>query len=287
MKKKCTYFILCLSLFLFLNGCFRQKKEEGRYNTFIQIAIPNHEGITHIRKKISPLIDSIIKEELNVAENVNFPRFLIPRWQRESSKLTVYYFNNLKKGAESQIIQALNRMQKNNEGTKIDNQISISEPIKFFGADGQYLVFSIDDPERSLFKLHKDIKKYVTEANERYKKETGEELFDKKASERFDYIPHIALGRLQQRYFPEFIKGTPEENQKVIDRIKERIKKEVFPEIRSLLKSVSTKLYINSFCFYEIASDKKIWRKCVKEYPLQRSQKRGVFSSPLLKFSHI
>ncbi len=274
---------LFLLLAILLPGCVGSDKppqpHNDRYDTFTQIAIPNHAGIMQIREAVAPKIDAIIQEELQVPDGVEFPRFHVPSWQREASRLTLYYLNGLRKGAESYLIDVFDDMQKHNRGVEIAKDIAIASPVNFFGNKQQYIVFSVDDPHGSLTALNKDIGDYARQAQAHYKEAHGQDLYDIEKSEKFTYSPHIALGRLQPEYFSKFVQGlpqekqfrngTPEEREEIAQRIRERIKQEVFPLITQMLETVPTSLDINSFCMYGYSDDKKTWRICLKEYPLK------------------
>ncbi len=270
-------------LMAFLAGCIgsneSQPENDDRYNTFVQIAIPNHPGIMQIREAVTPKINAIIKEELQVPDGVDFPDFIIPSWQRKASRLTLYYLNDLKKDNESYILDAFDQMQQQNRGIEIGDNLSIAAPVNFFGDKKQYIVFTVSDPNGSLGALNKDIKEFARQAQAHYKEEKQQDLYDIGKSERFDYSPHIALGRFMPEYFSKFVDGlseekqfrggTLEEKEKNYLRVRERVKKEVFPIIYQMLKSVPTNLDIRSFCMYGHSEERRTWRVCKKEYPLK------------------
>jgi hypothetical protein len=256
---------LLLLLLLLLSACFRlTEKLQAEAITNVHIQIPlQHQGITTIRDTISPLIDAIIKEELAIKEGINYPRFLVPDIQRSASRLTVYYVNGLQEGAENNIFEALAMMQKEKQGTSVSSKLTISPPIEFFGNQREYIILSIEDAEDSLLRLNSDIKQWLTRANKDYSKIQGHDLFNQEESEKHTYIPHIALGRLQIKHLLNFMDGTDEKKEALIESIRIRIRREVFPIIESLFQTVTTHLKPEFFCVYDSS-----FKECLRKYPL-------------------
>lgn len=275
MKSYVLPFLLAI-----LPGCFPGDKKDDheiqyvypgkgdRYNTFIQIVLENQPGITMLRNKIKPLIDTIIQEELQVTGDVDFPDFLIPK-RHWISRLTLYYLSGLKIDQENYILDALDAMQENQRGIYISRNITLGSQFDFFGGKKEAVVILINDEIKSLFSLNGDIKEFVSNANDQYRTINNEDLFNKKQSEHFPYLPHIEIGRLQIDSLKKFIGVDPHEQEKIIDSIKQRIKGEVFPFLDSLLTSKHRKLNITAFCGL-ISYIRGVGRSCLKQYELSQ-----------------
>lgn len=156
------------------------------------------------------------------------------------------------RGEKEAIAGEIKLIRQKGRATKLSRNLKLSGPIQFFGDKEQYIVFSVNDPDNSLSLLNQDLKEAANRALVK-----RHDLYNKDKSEAFEYVPHIALGRMPIELF---------ESKLVKKRIYKRIEVEVFPLILALLKKIDSQLSPKLFCLYGFSNVNKDWRKCLTEF---------------------
>lgn len=242
-------FILAAAFIYYFNR--KEKKGVGIHTALIQIDLNKTLAITKIREAITPLINNIIEEETNSKND--FPNFLTPK--NDIQLVTIYYIIDLKEDGESWVIDAEDRMP----SPEFPIKFALSNNFAFFGEKQNELVVLINDTEGKLKRLNNSFKEALHLENKLYRGKSETDLYDIKKSEIFEYVPHIALGRLQSDSIKALF-DNEQRGQEVLDKIKLRIQNEVFPVISKLIEENNDQFSVDSFCLY----DKD--RKCIKKF---------------------
>lgn len=211
------YKLICLLLsIVFIPACSHNSVniKAVEKNIFFVQAISKNVLLDEFIKDISIDINTIIKQELGLDENYDFD-FFIPK---KTQRVTLYYLNDAIIKDVRQIISALNDLD-------IANNISesrLSLDIRFFGDQQDELVGIIDDANKEIASLHHTIKEKMHQLNSIYYKKHHYDLYNIKKSERFDFLPHMGLGRIRSQSIKNHIRDTGQ-TAAVFEKIKTRI----------------------------------------------------------------
>lgn len=255
MNKK-LYSILCI--LFFLPGCFStsDKPSVSITRTYFIQALFDSEVLTSIKKEITPLINQIIKEELELDQENSF-EFFLPK-TRQPQALTLYYVDDMQENGLPLMLSVLDGMH-----LPTPHSVSISQKIddaKFYGDQQDELVILMDDHSGELSHLNLTLKATLQNANNVYKHSNTRNLYNVAKSERFPFVPHIGLGRIRSNSIKQNIKDASL-IQKTFDRIKERILDEIKPIIQAALTAENKKITFNGFCVFDLEK-----KECIKEY---------------------
>ena len=204
--------------------------------------LAEHDGagiIVTLRSTITPLINAIIQQELNLSDSDKSPSFKTP----PHHNLTLYYIFDWLDGNDSLLAQVIDSAFTHNAIPAFD--VTFGHPA-FFGMHNDEIVVKINDPQGRLSKINTILKNALVGSHV---------LYNVKKSEYFPYVPHIALGRLpvnDKLYF------SSADGLKHLNNIKQRIEQEVFPIITQALNAVATKLHVGSWCLYNVQQKIKI-----------------------------
>ncbi len=210
--------------------CFKSIEKGAKHTFFIQVPL-SLPAITEMQDALTPVINEILQEELGKKQDKNFPIFFFKKRQA----IAIYYINDLYDSGEPLkgilylfLFPVLYTLQY----APAPEDVTISANLDFFGQakPGLFstieLVVLIDDPSGELAFLNKEMKKAAHHANGEYKRAYHTDLYDVTKSEKFPYLPHLSLGHLRLNYI-RYLINDPSKETKVIERIKQRIKKEV------------------------------------------------------------
>jgi hypothetical protein len=216
----------------------------GKVNGLVMVDFGKIPVIEEVQSQIKPLIREIIKQELGLTSDDSFPQFLI----KPRHNLTLYYLDGYDgKSAEEAFVVALEKMQKMGRGIHQPKGVHLTSEAAFFGDRQDELVLKVTDQKHALQQLHNDIKNTCNKACYEYKHHQNKDLYNVLQSERFPYVPHIAIGRLQLEYLSKTARRSGKNADFVIQNIKKRIEREVFPKIAALIKQGDTELLIHRF----------------------------------------
>ncbi len=264
-----------ISMLLLLPACFFNNKQRGNKHTFfIQATLDSTVSektfnvIEDIQDKIKPIVDKIIHEELGIKQDKNFPIFFVKKRQA----VTIYYINDLYDNNESLrgllylfIEPTLDSLQK----PLAPKNVTLSSKVDFFGEEkkGLFSIISlvglINDPNKELLLLNKEMKKAIHHANKEYKRAYHIDLYDIAKSEKHAYLPHISLGHLRTNYIKYLVNDVSKAD-KIVNRIKQRITKAVSDSISSLAPD-NRKLYFDKLTIYDVRK-----REYIKERVLEK-----------------
>src|SRR5690349_19861174 len=102
MKSHIT--LLSILILLLLPSCFATEEQPARTSYMIFWGeIINHPGLKKLQEALPPLINGIIKEELKVAGDAEYPQFIL----KPHLWITLYYLDGYLSGQESLITHAL------------------------------------------------------------------------------------------------------------------------------------------------------------------------------------
>jgi len=166
-------------------------------------------------RKVSPKINDLIKEELNLQPDYDF-QFFIPK---PLQRITLYYIYDIHEKDKSLVLSKL--LTIGFKDKKLSNVFATST-VKFFGNYKDELVVLVGDFDEELRLLNQDIKSVMHKLNEEYEIKDGAELYDVTKSEKFSYLPHLGLGRIRTQSIKNNIKD-PSQVEAVFDRIRMRI----------------------------------------------------------------
>src|SRR5947209_1636740 len=130
------YSIVCI--LLFLPGCFFNNTETiSSKRHFLIQAFFDAPMLTSIKETITPIINSIIKEELGLEKEYDFD-FFLPK-KRQLQALTLYYVDDMYENGQPFLFSAVENLQKN-RSLLAPNNVSIAPKIDFFGDHKDELV---------------------------------------------------------------------------------------------------------------------------------------------------
>lgn len=224
-----------------LPGCFSSNENMAiKYTYFIQL-LSDSKALVAIKQDITPVINTIIKEELGLKKEYDF-EFFLPK-KPSPQYLTLYYLYDMPVAGESFLITALESIE--NKLQKLTAQhASIAPKVAFFGDNKDELVILVHDSKKELSALNSLMKNTAHESNEEYKQKQHVDLYDITKSEKYTYLPHIGLGRIRASSIRQQLKDETQTD-KVFEKIRERIIKEVLGIIEKTLSPDSAKLHFN------------------------------------------
>lgn len=249
-----NFYISLCGLFL-LSGC--GEKSIVTHTFFIQ-AIPDSAVLTSMIKAMTPVINEIVKEELGLAKDFDFDFFL----PKNRQAVTLYYVNDIYENGETDLFSALNNMAPNWQNLVIHN-VTFTPKLDFFGEEKDELVILVNDSDKQLSQLNREIKEIVHQVNMQYKQKYHHDLYDIAKSEHYHYTPHINVGRLRSHSIKLHIKDDSQVD-KVFGRIKQRTKKAVGDIVQKLLTKDNQKLSFTMIFVFDMQKKARI-----KEYALK------------------
>lgn len=259
-----TYMAL-ISLFVILPGCQFDSSETPkpeqthRKTYFVQVAFDSP-ILREIRSSIVPLINHIIKEELDMPKESE-SKYFSPK---ERQPITLYYIVEVQRDSEEFLTSVFDSIQEKCLPL-ILKDISFTSSVHFFagpfGIDDE-LVIKIDDPTKGLLNLNHQVKTIVNQANEQYRQIHAQDLYNISKSERFPYIPHIGLGRVRSNFIKESMKD-PSQFNTVFARIQNKIIQAVSQTVLALLNQQNKNIQFNTLCLFDLSK-----RVCLKEVKL-------------------
>lgn len=244
-----------VGLLLCLTSCSSDElpKNPGQRTIFVQATFESP-ALTAIKKAITPIINGVIKEELQLPQDYNF-EFFIPK-SRDPQVLTLYYIDNMQDDGDKSIINALNTVEK----PKQFKAVHLTNNAEFFGDNGDELVMLIGDTKQELSLTRETIKKALHKEHTSYTSTSKNELYNINKSERFPFAPHTGLGRIRTNSIKQHIKD-PSAIEPTFNRIKKRIKEATLSVIQKTLSDGNkTPIFKGIFVF---DFDK---RASIKEY---------------------
>ncbi len=220
--------LLSLVGLLLLSGCSNTMQEKARPQTLLVQLILESASLTRVREKIATIINRIVREELGLNKDDTFDFFSAKKIHR----LTLYYINDTEQSNNGIIFSALDSIKKSVWQTT--NNISLTKEVKFFHGPvrDDELVIMINDPKKELSALNAKIKEVMHDASKNYKEKEKHGLYDIAKSERFDYVPHMGIGRIRSGSILERVKD-PSAAETIFKKIQQRIVEAVNDVIKS------------------------------------------------------
>lgn len=117
-----------------------------------------------------------------------------------------------------------------------------------------------DDFGKELTFFNHEIKELMHHANNEYKCNHQVDLYDIAKSERFPFLPHIGLGRIRSMSIKQHIKDSSQVD-KILEQIKQRIKKEALKIVKISLTTDNQKISFNRIGLFDLQK-----RDFIKEY---------------------
>ena len=212
-----------------------------------------------MKAAIAPVINRIIRDELNLPQTDAFD-FFMPKPQHRQA-VTLYYADDLLYEGNSVFFSEIDPII-NKIKALLPQKIGLSDQVRFFGDYGDELVILVDDQHKELTVLNSLVKTRANRAQNNYQLLHNTNLYDATKSERFSYVPHIGLGRIRSTSIKMHVK---DEAQKTLlfERIKLRILAEILPIIQDLLTSENRKLQAHKLGAFDLGK-----RQFIKEYEL-------------------
>lgn len=226
---------------------------EKKYTLFIQGYL-NNPLFSKIQQQLTPLINTIIKEELNLASDFDF-NFLLPK---EKQRLTLYTVNDFVAKEQNSI--DIEHILTKEKITLTD--VTLSPHIQFFGDNKDELVIMVDDSKKELSVLNQKIKTIMHQLNDEYQHKHNTNMYDISHSERFPYTPHLGIGRIRTTSIKQQIKN-PIDIEKIYNRITQRIIDESTQIIQKIWNAKETKITFTSVGIFSPET-----RSYIKEYSL-------------------
>lgn len=223
---------MCSCDYIARNTTQQLQSETNKQTYFIQL-ICNCTGVTKLQEMLPSQIEKILCEELSLENNESL--FL----KKDKQRISLYYLNDTEEQGESLIIKALENEQKIN-GFKNPRGITIAENVDFFGEWNDELVLTVNDPQHELGHLNHLIKDLAYSVDSMYRDTYKLPLFDKAKSEHFPFVPHIGLGRLRSNSIKQRVQD-PTQAEKILERIKKRVKDVTLKLISETITSVDDK----------------------------------------------
>lgn len=250
------FFVLLLISYYNLQKNESKNSEQSKQRTLLIQAIPESAIITTIIESIADQINNIIKEAISSNENGDVS-FFIPK---PALRLTVYYINDI---AENNVHIAFSSL--NDIFTRPLSFISIAPTVEFF--EGPFgvkdeLVIMINDQNNELKQLNNQIKIALHNADNLYQQRHHTTLYNKTKSEKYDYIPHIGLGRIRTTSIKNHLQD-PSQFVALFEAIQKKIQIYVESVIKNAMLQSNSILIINKIGVFDL--DKKIY---IKEYSL-------------------
>jgi hypothetical protein len=213
-------------------------------------------------EKIKNAVDRIIIEELDKVISdkkvtIKYPESGV----RDRLVLSVYYIGKVEPSHEVALINSLDLMQSLGRGLGSIGPLTITNDFDFFGTDNE-IVVKISDPSESLKKLRQDIKEALFSLNEYYRKDLSikTDLFPLSEGDKYPFVPHITFSRVPCRAIDRFAKELGVDDPELCQRIKDRIRKEIFPSLS--LSSDFRQIIVSAF---QLWNHKHI---SIKSFPL-------------------
>jgi len=207
----------------------------------VRVDLGEHQTIRTIQEKITPIIDAIIHEELKKIPGAlkhDIPKFI----RNPKCHFTLFYLGHIEEKSEPVLVNSLKRMQASGVGNGQIRDIEFSDQADFFGDTREELVIKIHDTHNDITKLHNDIRQAFIKANNTHK------LFSLKYSDRYQFIPHVTLGKILGNAICAYAQAAGADG----DLVFETIKQKILYEITKLLKNFEwdKKISVQNFQIY-------------------------------------
>jgi len=233
-------------ILLILPGCLQDQASANpiQKETLLIQAISDSAPITEAIHALTPLINTIIKQELQLAPDYEFNFFLPKKLQR----ITLYYMNDVISKDNHIIISELNTIPLLSE---ISHGIEASAEAHFFGDQQDELIIMIKDTDGALSDAHQKLMLAMHTADQRYHDEHNQHLYNREQSERFPFSPHMGLGRIRLQSIKNHIPNDSQ-TQVVLDRIKKRITQLAKETAVKYYKSPTTSLHFTKIALLDL-----------------------------------
>ncbi len=233
-----------LFLFLMLLPACTKNTENSvkKHDMFVQLTAFS-DTLAVLIEAITPIINSSIKQELGLDQEYVYEFFL----PKKRFAMTLYYLNGVLEHRVDQLITVVDRFSTHN--TSLDDLgVALAPRVEFFA--GQFgvndeLVIMIDDPRAALLALHTAFKSAFHNADDEYRSTHTYGFYDVVKSERYPYVPHVGLGRIRSTSIKEHNKSGVR-----LEKIQERIKRDVTAVIDRLFATRNTKLVFDSMVVF-------------------------------------
>jgi hypothetical protein len=233
-----------LFLFLMLLPACTQNTENSvkKNDVFVQLTASS-DTLALLIEAITPIINSSIKQELGLDQEYVFEFFL----PKKRFALTVYYLNGVLEHGVDQLITIVDRVS--TQDRSLDGVgVALTPRVEFFAGRfgiNDELVIMIDDPHAAVSALHTAFKSAFHNADDEYRSTHTYGFYDVVKSERYPYVPHVGLGRIRSASIKEHNKSGVR-----LEKIQERIKRDVTAVIGRLFARQNTKLVFDSIVVF-------------------------------------
>jgi len=216
-----------LCVFVLLPGCFwyDQSATQKKEKMFVQLIAQSQE-VDNAVQQLGKEANIQIKKILQLPEDFDFD-FYLPK---ELQRVTVYYFYDVAPQAKNELLEALDRLLSQE---KKPEAVALKNDVAFLGEENDELVLLIDDKESELSALNIQIKERTHAMNQAYEQEHSVPLYNVAKSEKFDFLPHMGLGRLRVRHIVKHVKDESQ-TEKILAQIRDALSERVRDVVRSL-----------------------------------------------------
>lgn len=217
------------ALLLFFPACVPNNPQlaSQEKSTLLIQEISDSPLVSSLIKRITPIINDIIKQELGLDQEYDFEFFL----PKELQRITLYYVNDIPQEVEMVLLRQLEKMKLHDQ--KVEN-VFFTSKVEFFGNQHDELVVMINDSEEELLELNQKIKKSLQLANNEYEKINNQALYNIEKSEWYPFLPHMGLGRIRLQSIKNQIKDESQVMD-ILEQIKQKIKNVTVKIIKELL----------------------------------------------------
>lgn len=242
---------------IFLAFLFLRRTSGKPQKVFIQ-AFAESAMFNSIIKQTTPVVNSIIKQELGLEES-DQSEFFVPK---KEQRVTLYEVAQLHEHGFKKLFEVINGLQDSFDKL-VEASVQIVPHISFFGRTmHDELVVMVRDADGILARLHQELKESMNRASSDYKMVRKAHLYDIKKSEQHAYMLHMSIGRIRSVLIKQKMQD-PSSFEAVLKRIQERTIKAVTDIVQAILLEQSPTINFVSVCIFDLET-----RQCLEKYPL-------------------
>jgi len=247
-----TILVCVLLAFFFL------RRTSGKpQKVFIQ-AFAESAMFSSIIKHVTPVVNSIVKQELGL-EEADQSEFFVPK---KEQRVTLYEVAQLHEHGFKKLFEVINNSQDSFDRL-VQASVQIIPHVNFCGrAMHDELIVMVNDADGTLAHLNQELKESMNRASSDYKMVRKTHLYDIKKSEQHAYAPHMSIGRIRSVLIKQKMKD-PSSFEVVFKRIQERIIKAATDIVQATLVEQSATINFVSVCIFDLET-----RQCLEKYPL-------------------
>lgn len=215
---------------------------------FVTIELGEHAGIRSLQRQVGPQVEKAVRDAIEAflaekydGNNNDASRLTeqdFPKWQNKDRLVTsLYYLSGTSVSADEQaFVSALDLMLAIKRKFGPVSDVAITRNGDLFGAEKEDVVVKLSDDGGKLGVLHDAIQNMFNKALKFGQEECPGQpaLFNKAAAERFPFVPHVTLGRIDMSKLTVLAQRLELDEEALRDVVAKKIKKVIkqLPELK-------------------------------------------------------